>query len=34
MDHFPVLRVDPDIPPVFFGSPDFTGVKSVAVRTS
>jgi cytochrome P450 len=34
MDRFPVLRVDPDIQPVFFGSPDFTGVKSVSVRTS
>jgi len=34
MDHFPILRVDPDIPPVFFASPDFTGVKSVSVRTS
>jgi cytochrome P450 len=34
LDRFPILRVDPDIPPVYFGSPDFTGVKSVAVRTS
>jgi cytochrome P450 len=34
MDRFPTLRVDPDIPPVFFGSPDFTGVRSVSVRTS
>ena len=34
MDHFPNLRVDPDIPPVFYNSPDFTGVKSVSVVTS
>ncbi|MFC6085295.1 cytochrome P450 [Sphaerisporangium aureirubrum] len=33
MDRFPVLRVDPEVPPVYFDSPDFTGVKSVAVRT-
>jgi cytochrome P450 len=34
MDRYPNLRVDPDIPPIFFDSPDFTGVKSLAVRTS
>jgi hypothetical protein len=34
LDRFPVLRVDPDSPPVFFNSPDFTGVKSIGVRTS
>ncbi len=34
MDRFPDLRMDPDNPPVFFGSPDFTGVRSVPVRTS
>ncbi|TPQ17470.1 cytochrome P450 [Streptomyces sporangiiformans] len=28
MDRFPKLRVDPDIPPLFFNSPDFTGVRS------
>jgi hypothetical protein len=33
MDRFPVLRVDPDLSPSFFQSPDFTGVKSVPVRT-
>lgn len=33
MDRFPVLRVDPDLSPTFFQSPDFTGVKSVPVRT-
>jgi cytochrome P450 len=32
-DHFPNLRVDPDIPPVFFGSPEFTGVRALSVRT-
>jgi cytochrome P450 len=34
MDRFPVLRVAPDVQPVFFLSPDFTGVNSVTVRTS
>ncbi|MEV8536221.1 cytochrome P450 [Streptomyces sp. NPDC051211] len=33
LDRFPNLRVDPDIAPVFFGSPEFTGVRSLAVRT-
>ncbi len=33
LDRYPTLRVDPDTPPVFFASPDFTGVKSVTVRT-
>lgn len=33
LDRYPRLRVDPDTPPVFFASPDFTGVKSVTVRT-
>lgn len=33
MEHFPDLRVDPEILPVFFGSPEFTGVRSLAVRT-
>jgi cytochrome P450 len=33
MDRYPNLRVDPDVPVVFFGSPDFTGVRSVSVRT-
>jgi cytochrome P450 len=33
LDRYPDLRVDPEIPPVFFGSPDFTGVRSVSVRT-
>jgi cytochrome P450 len=28
MDRFPKLRVDPHIPPLFFNSPDFTGVRS------
>ncbi|MFG2295511.1 cytochrome P450 [Streptomyces sp. NPDC048603] len=32
LDRFPNLRVDPDVPPVFFGSPEFTGVRSLAVR--
>ncbi|PPS71771.1 cytochrome P450 [Streptomyces sp. MH60] len=34
LDRFPTLRVDPDVPPVFFGSPEFTGVRSLAVRTA
>jgi cytochrome P450 len=34
LDRFPRLRVDPDIPPAFFASPDFTGVKSVTVTTN
>ncbi len=34
LDRFPTLRVDPDVAPVFFGSPEFTGVRSLAVRTS
>lgn len=34
LDRFPQLRVDPDIAPVFFGSPEFTGVRSLSVRTS
>ena len=28
LDRFPKLRVDPNIPPLFFNSPDFTGVRS------
>ncbi|MEU2084744.1 cytochrome P450 [Streptomyces albus] len=32
LDRFPRLRVDPETPPVFFGSPEFTGVRSLAVR--
>ncbi|MEO6703355.1 MAG: cytochrome P450 [Jatrophihabitantaceae bacterium] len=31
MDRLPNLRVDPDATPVFFDSPDFTGVKSLPV---
>lgn len=34
LDRYPELRVDPDTPPVFFASPDFTGIKSVTVRTN
>lgn len=34
LDRFPRLALDPDSPPVFFGSPDFTGVKSLVVRTA
>lgn len=34
LDRFPRLMVDPDAAPVFFGSPDFTGVKSLSVRTT
>jgi cytochrome P450 len=34
LDRYPTLRVDPDTAPVFFASPDFTGVKSVMVRTN
>jgi hypothetical protein len=34
LDRYPTLRVDPDTAPVFFASPDFTGVKSVTVRTT
>lgn len=34
MDRLPKLRVDPDIQPVFFNSPDFTGVRSVSVVAS
>lgn len=30
-EHFPRLRVDPDVPPVFFGSPEFTGVRALSV---
>ncbi|TLS39534.1 cytochrome P450 [Streptomyces montanus] len=33
LDRFAHLRVDPDVAPVFFGSPEFTGVRSLAVRT-
>jgi cytochrome P450 len=33
LDHFPNLRTDPDIPPVFFGSPEFMGVCGLSVRT-
>jgi cytochrome P450 len=33
MEHFPNLRVDPDIPPVFFGSPEFTGTCALSVLT-
>ncbi|HEU5471978.1 MAG TPA: cytochrome P450 [Actinophytocola sp.] len=32
MDYFPDLRVDPDRSPVFFRSPEFTGVRSMSVR--
>ncbi|HEU5471979.1 MAG TPA: cytochrome P450 [Actinophytocola sp.] len=32
LDRCPDLRVDPDVAPAFFGSPDFTGVRSVWVR--
>lgn len=32
MDHFANLRVDEEVGPKFFQSPDFTGVRSVAVR--
>ncbi|WP_150207480.1 cytochrome P450 [Streptomyces venezuelae] len=34
MDRYPNLRLDPDLPPVFYGSPEFTGVRSLPVRTS
>lgn len=34
LDRYPTLRVDPDTAPVFFGSPEFTGVRSLTVRTS
>lgn len=34
LDRYPTLRVDPDTAPVFFASPDFTGLKSVTVRTN
>jgi cytochrome P450 len=34
LDRFPNLGVDPDTPPAFFASPDFTGVKSVTVTTN
>jgi cytochrome P450 len=33
LDRFPTLRIDPETAPVFYDSPDFTGVKSVTVRT-
>jgi cytochrome P450 len=33
LDRFPNLHVDPDTPPAFFASPDFTGVKSLTVAT-
>jgi cytochrome P450 len=33
LDRFPNLRVDGGTPPVFFASPDFTGVKSLTVVT-
>lgn len=33
LDRYPNLRVDPDVPPVYYGSPDFTGVRSVSVLT-
>ena len=33
-DRFPGLRLDPDKMPVFFGSPEFTGVRSLPVVTS
>ncbi|WP_330299320.1 cytochrome P450 [Streptomyces sp. NBC_00503] len=28
LERFPNLRIDPNIPPLFFNSPDFTGVRS------
>jgi cytochrome P450 len=31
MDRFPNLRIDPDTPPVHFGSPEFTGPSAVTV---
>lgn len=31
MDRFPSLRIDPDTPPVHFGSPEFTGPSAVTV---
>jgi len=34
MNHFPVLRVDPDVLPTYYRSPDFTGPESVMVLTS
>jgi len=34
MDHFPVLRVDPEVLPTYYRSPDFTGPESVMVFTS
>jgi hypothetical protein len=34
MDRVPLMRIDPDVEPVFFGSPDFTGLRSVSVRTT
>lgn len=34
LDRFPKLRVARDVPPAFFASPDFTGVKSVTVEAN
>jgi cytochrome P450 len=33
-EHFPNLHVDPDVPPVFFGSPEFTGPSALTVRAT
>lgn len=33
LDRFPALRTDPDNPPDFMAAPDFTGVKSLPLRT-
>ncbi|MGK3202785.1 cytochrome P450 [Amycolatopsis sp. MEPSY49] len=33
LDRFPVLKVDPDIPPTFYPAPDTTGVSTLSVRT-
>ncbi|MFB7664297.1 cytochrome P450 [Kitasatospora sp. NPDC056138] len=33
LDRFPVLRTDPDNPPVFLPSPDLTGLKTLPLRT-
>lgn len=34
LDRFPVLRTDPDNPPVFLPAPDLTGLKTLPLRTS
>ncbi|MGK4580036.1 cytochrome P450 [Kitasatospora sp. HPMI-4] len=34
LDRFPVLRTDPDNPPVFMAAPDLTGLRSLPLLTS